>query len=38
MEEAVMRIGIYSFNKLFPDNILEKTLKRSTLNLNLGEI
>ena len=38
MEEKMVKIGIYSIYKLFLDNILEKPLKRSSLNLNLDEI
>ena len=35
MEE---KVGIYSIYKLFLDNISEKSLKGSFLNLNLDEI
>ena len=38
MEEKVMKIDIYSSYKLFLDNISEKSLKTSFLNLNIDEI
>ena len=38
MEEKVMKIDIYSNYKLFLDNVSEKSLKTSFLNLNIDEI
>ena len=38
MEEKVVKIGIYSIYKLFLDSISERFIKKSSLNLNLGEI
>ena len=38
MEEKVVKVGIYSIYKLFLDSILERSLKRSSLNLNLDKI
>ena len=38
MEEKMVKIGICSIYKLFLDSILERSLKRSFLNLNLDEI